>query len=228
MRALIGSMVLAALLFAPEASASFHFMQIEQAIGGVNGDASQQAVQLRMRFGGQNIVSQSRLRVVDAGGANAVLLIDMTTDVTDASAGARVLIATAEFAMAQGIVPDFFMANPIPPSYLAAGRIIFEADGGTNFWSLSWGGASYIGSNLGATTNDFDGNFGPPFANALPSTGLQSLRFSGSAAALSTSNAADYALSAGVARFTNNAGAAVDVALPPLIFRSGFETLVMR
>ena len=45
---------LASLAFALPAQATFHFMQIEQVIGGVNGDTTAQAVQLRMRFAGQN------------------------------------------------------------------------------------------------------------------------------------------------------------------------------
>ena len=48
-------------LGAPAARASFHLMQIEQALGGVCGDTSAQAIaqaiQLRMRSGGQNLVS---------------------------------------------------------------------------------------------------------------------------------------------------------------------------
>ncbi len=34
------------------AQATFHLMQIEQVIGGVNGDTTAQAIQLRMRFAG--------------------------------------------------------------------------------------------------------------------------------------------------------------------------------
>ena len=40
--------------------------QIEQVIGGVQGDVSQQAVQLRMRAGGQNQMQFSRLLAYDA------------------------------------------------------------------------------------------------------------------------------------------------------------------
>ena len=44
---------LASLALALPVQASFHLMQIEQVIGGVNGDTTAQAVQLRMRsFGG--------------------------------------------------------------------------------------------------------------------------------------------------------------------------------
>ncbi len=36
------------------AHATFHFMQIEQVIGGVDGDTTKQAIQLRMRSLNQN------------------------------------------------------------------------------------------------------------------------------------------------------------------------------
>jgi hypothetical protein len=100
--------------------------------------------------------------------------------------------------------------NPIPASYLAAGQLRFTDNGTTIYWSLSWGGAAYTGPTTGATDNDDSptavGNFGPPVNDALPSTTLQALRFSGTAAALSTSNLADYAVTAGAATFVNNAG----------------------
>ncbi len=47
------SRALAAMALALPAQATFHFMQIEQVIGGVNGDTTAQAVQLRMRPAGQ-------------------------------------------------------------------------------------------------------------------------------------------------------------------------------
>ena len=69
---------------AERASASFHFMQIELAMGGVEGDTSQQAVQLRMRSSGQNQVQNAQLIVVDAAGANPVVLIDFASPVANA------------------------------------------------------------------------------------------------------------------------------------------------
>ena len=53
----------AMLLLASPAFASFHLMKIEEAIGGVGGDTSQQAIQLRMRFGGQNLVGSAQARL---------------------------------------------------------------------------------------------------------------------------------------------------------------------
>lgn len=202
---------LAVLLSAAPALASFHFMKIEQAMGGVGGDTAQQVVQLRMRMGGQNFLGgQARLVARDAAGLNPVVLISFATNVANGAQGARVLIVSSAFAADHpSITADFTMTNVIPSAYLAAGRLTFEDTLGTIYWSLAWGGAGYTGSNLG-TTNDDDGNFGPPFAGALPSATTQSLFFSASdptGSAMSTTNAADYSVTSGRAVLTNNAGA---------------------
>src|SRR5438093_12932774 len=87
-----------AMLAAGTAHASFHFMQIEQVIGGVNGDISAQAIQLRMRSAGQGFVSQGRLNVRNAAGLNPILIVDLTTNVTTpGAAGDRVLITSTAF-----------------------------------------------------------------------------------------------------------------------------------
>ncbi len=198
------------------AHASFHLMQIEQAIGGVNGDTSAQAIQLRLRGAGQSIVSQARLVAYDAAGANPIVLKDFTTNVSNNAAGARILIASAGFSnyTSAPLTPDFTLTNLIPASYLAAGRLTFESDSGTILWSLSFGGAAYTGATTGAVTNDADGNFGPSFAGPLPSSGLSALQFQGAANAPSTNNAANYALTSGAATFTNNAGGSATLTTP--------------
>jgi hypothetical protein len=173
----------------------------------VNGDTTKQAIQLRQRSSFQNLVSFSRVRAFDATGANPVMIIDMTTDVPNFNTGDRILITSAGFSTATtpACVSDFTMTNLIPASYLAAGRLTFEDDGGTILWSLAWGGAAYTGSNLGSLTNDADGNFGPPYGGPCPSATIQALRFSGSATAPSTTNFADYGITLGAAVFMNNA-----------------------
>lgn len=204
--------------FTSGAQAVFHLMQIEQVIGGVNGDTTAQAVQLRMRSTGQNVLSGASLRVADATGANPVLLKNMTTDVANGQSGRRVLITTPNFANYTDIplVSDFVM-DPIPLSYLAAGQLRFMDHGSTVYWSLSWGGDGFTGSTTANSgiTNDNNGNFGPPLAGALPSSSLQALRFTGAATAASTTNLADYALTAGAATFINNAGTSFTLLTPP-------------
>jgi hypothetical protein len=59
------------------AYASFHLMQIEQVIGGVGGRVDRQAIQLRMRAFGQNLVSLARIRAWDATGSNPVMIVDL-------------------------------------------------------------------------------------------------------------------------------------------------------
>lgn len=204
-----GLTILAATLaisIAGAARASFHLMQIEQVIGSVNGDAGSQAIQLRMRATGENFVSLARLRAWDAAGANPVVIMDPTTDVTHGTVGSRVLFATTAYASKFGPTPDFIITNPIPPSYLAAGSLTWEDNAGTVYWRLSWGGAAYAGSGAGSTFNDPTGNFSPPFASALPTSGNQAVLFTGSAGAASSDNATDYHLTTGDPVFTNNAG----------------------
>jgi hypothetical protein len=187
---------------------SFHFMQIEQVIGGVAGDPAAQVVQLRMRAAGQNLVSASRIVAYDAAGQNPVVLLDIASNVSNGSGGDRVLIASPGFdpnLTDPPLTPDFVMTAPIPESYLAAGRITFENNTGSQIlWSLAWGGDSYTGPNTGTLDNDNDGNFSPPYQDALPGDGLESLRFDGPFNAKSTTNADDY-VADGPAVLTNNA-----------------------
>jgi glucose/arabinose dehydrogenase len=200
----------AALVIMPApARATFHLMQIEQVIGGIEGDTTAQAVQLRMRSATQHLVAPSRIRVWDAAGQNPIVLVDFTTSVPNGTAGARILVSSTSFnaKTSPTAVANFPMANLIPASYLAAGSMTFETDNGlTIYWRLSWGGAAYTGPTTGDITNDSNGQFGPPFPGPLPSMTLQALKFQGTASAPSTTNANDYALTAGAAVFTNNAG----------------------
>jgi hypothetical protein len=147
------------------AHAAFHVMQIEQVIGGLNGNSSAQAIQLRLRSVGQNQVQSSSLWAADAAGANRVLLLNIASPVANSAAGAHILLTTSAFtsAMVAGgaatFTPDFTLANAIPSSYLSAGRLTFEQDGGstaspgTIYWSLSWTGfrlrLAYINSARG-------------------------------------------------------------------------------
>lgn len=211
--------LLAAGLASP-AHASFHFMQIEQVIGGQCGHTRSQAIQLRMRAGGQNQVGGKKLVVLDATGSNPITVFTFPNDVTTSTAGSRILLVSSS---ALPLLPnaDFVTSVLIPSSYLAAGRLAFEDEGGLIYWSVSWGGAGYTGSNAGLTTNDADGNFGPAFGSALPSTTTQALQFPGLFSAMSTNNAADYAVTAGAAVFTSNDNEAV--LFPECVFFDGFE-----
>lgn len=218
--ATIRAMLLAGgLLATAQAQGSFHLMQIEQVIGGVQGDVSQQAVQLRMRAGGQNQMQFSRLLAYDANGANPVLLIDFDTAVPSGNAGDRVLVTTFNFASRQNVAVDFMGAAPIPAAYFSGGRLSFEGDAGQVVYSLCWG--NYAGPNTGSTDNDDDGQFGPCVPGSLPSAGTVALRFGGAATDLGTTNAADFAPSAAPAVFTNNNGSASAVVVRAFALRGG-------
>lgn len=210
----------------PSAKAAFHVMQIEQVIGDLVGDPSAQAIQLRMRSGGQTVLSSAKIWAWDAAGANRILLLDITGNVSSGNAGDRILLATSAFTSkmnSQGgtFSPDFTLATAIPASYLSAGRVTFEdnagsvASAGTIYWSVAWGGSAYTGSNTGSTQNDVDGNFGPAFGSSLPRNLFQGIRFTGAAAAASTSNSADYAFTANPATVTKNNGTAFIVVPEP-------------
>lgn len=214
--------LLASLLAVAPARATFHEMQIEQVVGGVCGDPSQQAIQLRMRLASQNQLGTNHARLIarDAAGANPVTLIVFASNPVHASAGDRILITTAELATAYGA--DFTFAQPIPESYFKAGKVTFEDGFGTAYWSLAWGGAAFTGSDTGSTINDPDGNFGPAFAQHLPFSSGQTLAFGGAAGDASSNNSIDYLLATSPASLTNNAGASL--ALPACVFGDGFVT----
>lgn len=222
-------LALASLLVEPS-HASFHLMQIEQVIGGVEGDTGAQAIQLRMRSSGQNLVSSASVWAADANGSNRVLLLNIASNVSAFASGSRILLATPGFTSAMNsgggsFAPDFTLAAAIPPSYLNAGKITFEADGGTVstpgtiYWSFAWGGASYTGTDTGLPSasggNDADGNYGPAFGSALPITSRQGVIFTGATTALSTTNAADYAFTANPATVFKNNGTSFVVVPEP-------------
>jgi hypothetical protein len=214
----------AVFVLASDCRASFHEMQIQQIIAGVNGDTSAQAIELRMRVPGQTLVSFTRVLARDANGANPVVLLDIPANVANGNAGSHILLATPAFqaATTPAAAPDFILAQPIPASYLAAGRITFEDDFGNILWSLAYGGADYRGPNTGTTTNDLDGNFGPAFPGPLPTAGA-ALAFQADASAPSTSNAADYALTAADPVFFNNTESPFTVISAPSCGSADFD-----
>jgi hypothetical protein len=148
----------------------------------------------------------------DATGANPVQLKAFPSAVTDFSAGAHVLIGTANLNASTNppLTPDFVFDNPIPASYIAAGSLTFEDTFGTVYWRVSWGGAAYTGPTNGNITNDADGLFGL-WPDPLPIASAQALLFQFAASAQSTTNQADYAVTPAAAVLTKNSGASASV-----------------
>jgi len=186
----LSTIALALTLVISRAEAGFHVMQIEEIIGGLNGNTTAQAIQLRLRTGGQNFVSFTRVRAWDAAGQNPVLVVDMSTDVPNGSGGDNILLASSSFNTIMTAVygasyhSDFTLTNLIPASYLTGGKVTFEDDSGAAvYWSLAFG--NYTGTNFGDGTNDND--FGPPTV-APPTNARQGIHFPGVFFANSTTN----------------------------------------
>ncbi len=208
------------LLAAGPAGATFHLMEIEQVIGGVGGDTSAQAIQLRMRALGQNLLAGAAQVVVrDAAGLNPIVIATFALPNPVGGACRQILLATDGFAArtTPAAARDYAM-SPIPAAYLAAGSLTFETLGGAaTWWRVSWGGAAYTGPGTVVSVggNDDDGTANPPFAGPLPAGGVQALSFTPACPTLSSNNAAQYALTSGAAVFSNNALASFTVTAPP-------------
>ncbi|MFN0152140.1 MAG: FlgD immunoglobulin-like domain containing protein [bacterium] len=191
--------------------AAEHLMQIEQVIGGVEGDTTAQAIQLRMRFANQNVLAPARVVARDSLGNNPIVVCDLTATLPGSAAGSRVLLTTAAFNALTDVpaVADFAITTPIPASYLSAGSITFQRDDGlVLWWRLSWGGANYVGPCAGLLVGNFpDGNNCPPEPGPLPSAGVQTLLFPGLFSAQGTDNATDYIVTDSSSTWFNNAGA---------------------
>ena len=97
-----GVLLLVLGMAAAPAVATFHLMQIEKVIAGVNGDTSAQAIVLRMRAGFQNFVSAARVIAADADGMNPVTIIDFTQAVSGRNVVGSLLIAGSAFVAGSG------------------------------------------------------------------------------------------------------------------------------
>jgi len=97
---------------------SVRSLQRELGEAGYSYRQEQQAVQLRLRFSFQNLVSGKKLVAYDATGSNPVVLATFNHNVTGFDAGDTILAATPELAAAAGITPDFTLTQRIPDSYV--------------------------------------------------------------------------------------------------------------
>ena len=239
MRARVLALVAVAILGVLPASAHafFDHLEIEKVIGGVNGDTTAQAVQLKMRARENNSLHLNvRLVVYNSSGSNPVVLTTFPFPNPLSGDCRPILIASAGFENVtnppvDAAARDYEMTALIPQSYLAAGSLTFEDNLGTEvYWRLSWGGGSYTGpGTVRHFTNDDDTNVNPPFAGALPSTSLEALEYTPPCPTLSSTNLADYALTGGPAVFTNNDNSSFTVPAPtpvPALLRWGAGALV--
>ncbi len=107
------------------AHATFHLMVIDELLTSYGGDANVQFVELRMLSAGQHLVGDTVLAVFDDGGYAGDVLV-LPNDVAVTAAGARVLLATADFTAATGLTPDFTIPASLP---LGGGMICWGAPG---------------------------------------------------------------------------------------------------
>ncbi len=117
------------------AYASFHCMRIHAVMAGLNGNSSIQYVELRMDQPGQEFVALQPLQFFDAAG---VLKATFTfpVNVTNASTGDSILVATSEFsAAAMGGAADFTFSaantaasnggDPLHPVQSPGGKVVW-------------------------------------------------------------------------------------------------------
>lgn len=212
MRALVSRLIVSVLAVccfgvAP-AHAFFHLMQIEKIVGGVEGDVTAQAVQLRLRAALMGDVQNARLVAYDENGANPIIVCDMDAPVPNQQPNKRILICTPSFITKTNpnAVPDFAMTANIPASYLAAGSLAYESDSGFVQWRVCWGGKDYTGPFNMNRANAPDGSCAPAFPSGLPFETAQALCFPGLCTDPGTSSAEDYIISTEPAVMTDHEG----------------------
>jgi hypothetical protein len=123
--------ILAAALFltaalAPPAHASFHLNEFSRIMTGYNGDATIQAVELRMLAGGENLVATGSIKTYDAAGNPLATLGTFAVNVPNGVLDRRILCATANFQSTFGIAADLTIAPGLP---VGTGQVSFEEAG---------------------------------------------------------------------------------------------------
>jgi hypothetical protein len=135
--ALLGTAMVALLVSAGSASASFHLMQIRAVF---LGPADVSFVELQMYADGQNFVNGQSIDVYNAAGTMTDHL-PLNADVASGQNQRTILIADT----AQPTTPDFtktFLYQALQPNQ-AAGAVCYS-----NIDCVSWGGSSFIGNAL--------------------------------------------------------------------------------
>ncbi len=118
-------LVLAALVAAPPAHAGFHLIEITKILASYNGDATIQAVEMKMIANNEHFVGTAFIKVYNASGVAVATLGTFALDLsaTGSVTGARILCATPNFASTFGITPNLSINPGIP---LETGQVTFE------------------------------------------------------------------------------------------------------
>jgi hypothetical protein len=204
------AMLVAVLVLAPaESRALFHLSHISEVMSGVNGDPSVQYVEIRMNAGAQSFVHNTFLTAFSCDGTSHTLLLHVPSNVANAGANVKWIMATPSFAAAAGITPDFTwdpMTGSIDPT---CGMVCWGARGVLSPMQMPVPSApddfvdcvGYGGYSGPTKTDTHDGTPTSGTASALaPGDGTQSLTRTG----FTGNNAADFVLAAKTP--TNNAG----------------------
>lgn len=203
---------------ASDSQASFHIMRIYAGMGGLNGDANVQYVELRSAEGGQNLLGGHVICFFDATGAPYAQFRFPGSPMTypNSADGASYLVGTAEFDVAWAAgAPDvtFSAANTTAiaggadvnhPLRSPGGKIAFGSDGGSTC------SGSFGGNNVDSVVYGTDGlpdpvvDNGTKFASDMPTgstTGLHltsalchPFSFSHFCSAASINNSTNYAI----------------------------------
>lgn len=187
--------------------ATFHLMSISEVGVGFGGDASVQFVELRLEAAGQGHLKDTRLTAFAPDGTATELVLSDRA-VTNDARGANVLYATAGFAAATGVTPDFVIPAELPTP---TGMICWGAPGAVPPPPAQWDldkPNNYVdcvayGSFSAATRS----GSGTP-TTLGPGDGSQSLTRTGGTS-FTGDNAADFTLATPTA--CNNAGACTDL-----------------
>ncbi|HET9062539.1 MAG TPA: hypothetical protein VFO62_04550, partial [Candidatus Binatia bacterium] len=100
-------------LAAEPATATYHIAEISEVLTGYNFLTSAQFVEIRMKAGGQHLVSGTKLAAFDQAGVFFKILLTIPGDV-GSGADRRWLIATSEFEATSGIQADFELTERLP------------------------------------------------------------------------------------------------------------------
>ena len=170
-------------------------MRIHAVMAGATDDSSIQYVELRMNAVGQIFVTGHVLRFYDNAGVQTGSFT-LTSNVSNASLGASILIGTSALQASAGVTPDFVMpANVIAPG----GKVTF-AEG---FGNCQLGGPNVVDSVAYGSTYTGGADYGNNFPQDMPISGIQALTLD-NLNLEPVDNASEYALVTAAPR--NNAG----------------------
>ncbi|HET9477224.1 MAG TPA: hypothetical protein VFP63_07030 [Dehalococcoidia bacterium] len=211
------------LVSAQDAAAAFHIMRVYGVMGGANGNANIQYVELRMADPGQNFVSTHDICFFDGSGA-PYARFTFAGNVAGGADEASILAGTSEFdANWAAGSPDVTFsganttaiaggADVLHPLRSPSGKVSFGSDSATSPAQMCGAMFSVIDSVAYGTGYTGTVDFGTKFNQDLPIAGIQNLKVQGpppvnpangtlcfpgsfaSSCSVNRNNSADYAL----------------------------------